>query len=1702
MLRALVAVYLVLCLGCGSETPPAGDAAVRVGMVAAAVTAPPVQATHDTTLRSTVPYGNDGTGTSLGVSAASVANLERTLLRFDTADMTAAVSGQSLHKATVTLTISSWQVEWLGGQIEILPMVQPWDEGTGLGTFFSPGHGPSWVCADDQNTSLWGNLWNDCVGDDWAMLPTDPGTMPFATTATDIAPVFTGGLATVEFDVTSDVALFLAGAANHGWMLRGTNSFTSGELVQFASSESATPPLLTIEYGADECLGDPLKGLPGACGCGNPDIDVDGDRVPDCIGPVLEPIGDTTVRLVSPFGNDGTGALLGVTSTSVVGLERSLIRFDQTAIAAAVGSQAVESAQLRLTVAGIALGWGGGTVAVHTVSRDWPEGTGLAGSGPTWACRNDLDTTPLGLLIDNCPPGDEWAMSPRPGVAYPYDLLPLDTAQAFTSDRTITLDVTADVHAFLDGTKTNNGWLIKGDDALLAGEWINFGSRESGTPPRLVLKLQGCPLDPNKEGPGVCGCGIADTDTDSDTTPDCLDECPLDLAKDKRGLCGCGVPDADGDGDGVPDCIDECDADAGRALAGICGCPSDDPAPLGASCNDGVCPGNFECDGSGLCGDPEACSPDPGHCSYTEYDNATYWLCDADDHDDAAGKCLASGGRLARINDSHENRRITSLINAESWIGANSMATYQDWVWMSSDPSVPDDLFWRGQADGSPEGGYYNNWALSQPAGNGSNRCGSILAGTGEWRERSCGASLPYACEVPVQRVPREVPSFDICDFHPSRCPSGPGTGGGSTGGSTPNCIQLADVGMPTVDDIVHCQSCDEFDESTPEFDSCVGERCTGQLAPPGESDTCAFDEVEQNSCSLIPITGQCVDSEGPFCGACEDNSDCAGTVDIAGTPYTFVCDTAYGDYDESGDPTCETHTRCHDDDDNGTVVCEEEGVNCRGVKRCGVRNSFLWQEGEVRGCPDGGEVTYCDEVEVCPLFPVDPNDVIPSGDMFAQGGPPAFDPVADLVIDPAPSPSTEYDVSCEAAAGGANCADPGGAPSCSTVNSQSYASCSGHQWCKYGVENTVADANAGKDTQGESGSGSPIAIEFIPNLEVEYKNTPGPFGLNRFALGANGEFAAELDISLGSIFSMQDFAVIDVGMEAMATQCGLSVEGNLILLGEDLLPAALEYLDSPIELPLEEPGSGIREECLEFYERFETAVSKAKKAYKDAEFLVKKYRGYVEAVEMAVQNTPANQTPNVPRIDAADFCRQAGLDTAPEGFKLPSGVVSCDGITSPRQVVQSYVDYYAGVAIQEVVDAVNDFTQGAASASGNPGLGAGFKLGSDEWVQESQLIASLLFAVGPIPVTMEIEAMLSYGIGGQFRAEADMGGILKSITSPLDDRYEIGSVLATVAPGASAGIGLFVGVGYSIAGIGGATLGVSGEITLAEISLPMTGRAALVVDTESTARAVPAEIATLHAAVPPTLKTKRYNVGLLYDLSANISVSKILQGWLAARLRVSLLFFSKTWKVTILEFNSPIPELDNLSLIPGGVSADPVPLGAVEMPMALANFAELPADPGSASYNSLPPGDLGTLSVPSGQLMYARECTCVPSEAFIASNSVDFKEADRCTVAEDCCDSDLCFSNPATSKNECTGCRMTTESCNEDADCCQQGGVAICHNATCKPPRICGESCDVSTDCQGFDATEVAGRPAMLRCLASGGAKSCRIEDGTCGVQ
>ncbi|MBM4361751.1 MAG: C-type lectin domain-containing protein, partial [Deltaproteobacteria bacterium] len=883
--HSLACVALVACAGPSAtdegRAPPSGQDDDAIGETQGAIELAPLYPVADTTVRLASPFSSYGNTTTLGVTSASIVNLQKSLIRFDQAAIAAAVGTQALYSARLDLTVAGISVGWLGGRIEALPMNRAWPEGNGL-----LGRGPSWVCADDTNTTLLGNLVNNCsAANAWGMVPTDPRPLPFTTPATDRAPVFTGGASTISLDVTKDVVRFLNGAPNNGWILAGSGGVANGEWVNFGSRESTNRPRLILNVGADQCTGDPLKGVPGQCGCGVPDSDTNFDGVADCVDAVVNATADTTIRLAVPFGNDGTGTLLGVTSTSIASLERSLVRVDQAAIDAVRAGRRVDGAFLEVTVAGISVAFGSGLIDIHAMNRGWPEGNGLLGHGPSWVCADDTNTTLSGNLANNCATSDLWAMLPLAPGGVPYVAAPTASAQlTWPGTRSLRFDVTADVQRFVRNGDPNFGWLIKGRESLLSGQWVNFGSRESGAPPALLLELGPYCPDTGKPEPGQCGCGTPDTDSDGDTTADCVDRCPDDNLKTAPGLCGCGTPDTDSDGDKIPDCKDPCPADASTTVGGDCGCPSGGALPAGTACN-GVC-GSGVCNGAGVCGTPTSCVPAPS-CGCVPYftRDRIYWVCTcAKPGSDAASACGNTDEQtLVRIDDAAENAWVQARIGGDAWIGATDLPDEGTWHWPASGGGS-EAVFWDGAASGAPHYGRYSNWADTEPSGGAGSNCAAILKSTGRWVDDSCGASRPFACErIHFKDTPIEPDPRPACERLNIPC----GTGDWSQCQSEATVFEESTPAAQKAS-LSNCDLCTKncTDEAQCAID--CDSACTGSAEPPTGNASCPdLDDPAEYAlpaganiyCAIqIPLGVECASSStcgGFHCGRATRCSSC-----------------------------------------------------------------------------------------------------------------------------------------------------------------------------------------------------------------------------------------------------------------------------------------------------------------------------------------------------------------------------------------------------------------------------------------------------------------------------------------------------------------------------------------------------------------------------------------------------------------------------------------------------------------------------------------------------------------------------------------------------------------------------------------------------------------------------------------------------------
>ena len=192
----------------------------------------------------------------------------------------------------------------------------------------------------------------------------------------------------------------------------------------------------------------------------------------------------------------------------------------------------------------------------------------------------------------------------------------------------------------------------------------------------------------------------------------------------KAGQCVEGVAAC---GNGVVEGDEECD-DGNSATTDLCiDCKT-------ARCGDGqIAAGVEECDDGNtddgdacnanclMCGTGSVTDPATGHC-YRLVETAQDW-------NDAADDCIASGGYLASINSATENAFVTALlVDAQYWIGLeDSFGGTMRWQ--------DDDRL-----------GSFTAWAMNEPSDGMNDDCVGLLA-AGTWDRQPCNGDRPYVCE-------------------------------------------------------------------------------------------------------------------------------------------------------------------------------------------------------------------------------------------------------------------------------------------------------------------------------------------------------------------------------------------------------------------------------------------------------------------------------------------------------------------------------------------------------------------------------------------------------------------------------------------------------------------------------------------------------------------------------------------------------------------------------------------------------------------------------------------------------------------------------------------------------------------------------------------------------------------------------------------
>jgi RHS repeat-associated protein len=447
------------------------------------------------------------------------------LVRFDQGEIAAATGDGRLVSATLWLHVESRPDLWGpdGGTVDVHRMTADWSELSA-----------TWRCGNDASVA---RPRADCAPQ-WA-------GGDFADEATDSLPHANGLTGWATFDVSADVAAFLAGTANHGWLVKahdddrgGRVDYSSREgapgreprlvlLVESAASDGV-PPRLSIDAPSRPILvDDPTPAIVLAYGDGGSGVDprsvrvlVDGTDVTssctaggtsaECRAPALA-AGRHTV-LAGVGDRAGNRATVRFDFELLLGPGLQMVTLPVEADAYLRhgqpdrnhGGEAIlrvsqgghQRALVRFDQGEIAAVVDDGTVLSATLElhvedngRNWGRAGRLVG-----VHRLLADWTEHGATW-SCP-DDANLLNSRPDCAAEWSggtFEPVATAGVLHLNELagwVRFDVTPDVAAFLDGTP-NHGWIVKKSPEQQGGR-VDYASREGSADraPRLVLVIE------------------------------------------------------------------------------------------------------------------------------------------------------------------------------------------------------------------------------------------------------------------------------------------------------------------------------------------------------------------------------------------------------------------------------------------------------------------------------------------------------------------------------------------------------------------------------------------------------------------------------------------------------------------------------------------------------------------------------------------------------------------------------------------------------------------------------------------------------------------------------------------------------------------------------------------------------------------------------------------------------------------------------------------------------------------------------------------------------------------------------------------------------------------------------------------------------------------------------------------------------------
>ncbi len=575
-------------------------------------------------------------------------------------------------------------------------------------------------------------------------------------------------------------------------------------------------------------------------------------------------------------------------------------------------------------------------------------------------------------------------------------------------------------------------------------------------------------------------------------------------------------------------------------------------------------------------------------------------------------------------------------------------------------------------------------------------------------------------------------------------------------------------------------------------------------------------------------------------------------------------------------------------------------------------------------------------------------------------------------------------------------------------------------------------------------------------------------FGLPDLHVKADAGFSADVVFDL---LGGGDFTIIDASATLEADECGIA-QAEVVF---KVLDSDIFGLVGMEELPGDLVDEETREDCAAAFGTVQTAANRTKKAYRDAVELLRQYHERVANDD----GTPESFADNFP----GGLCHQIAAQP-PRGF--PSGFCS-QAAESPEATINRFIGYYERSATSfdsadgavGLIDAVDQLADQIPSGH----IPLEFFSYEDK---SRQTLFAAQFLIGPIPVVLEVEATADYGVDFSGTLDFNAGSVLRSIVTSTADNAVDSLLFAKVegAPHAGAGLAAFAGVGFGVPGFE-AKIGMETSLMLAEVWVPAHAGAGVGLGAVRDERPPAADVEDFVVPGASIIPPKRFVADVRYSAGLGGMLRNVLSGSIAGKLKISVLFFSKTWRKTIFNFDGicpstpgqrPSPNADcdfDLIKAEGSLTgaSGPFEWGQIRMPFSfpklqrLANGAH-PVGTGEVDANRV------------DELFFDSLCTCIDPN--------DPDETRECFRNDDCCDATPnCFKDPNSQVSECIECRAEKETCNTNSDCCD--GNVCTLDKTCQVGE-CYSPCKVNSDCQeGYT------------CLGDVGSKRCHLPNSGC---